>query len=170
MQTKGDLIRHIRISHVEQPVVQIDETVIYKCSVCSNTFESKNDIRNHQKNSICPHTPENPLLHNDNTSNNNGNRQHENCQCRHGMSCRFLRDNRCNFYHAVSEQPQASENNEQWQQVNNNRRQNRYNPQSRSSSTGVNWCRFVNRCNKGRFCSYRHYELDFPLLSVRSRQ
>ena len=32
MQTKGELIRHIRISHGKQPVVQIDETVIYKCS------------------------------------------------------------------------------------------------------------------------------------------
>ena len=175
--TKNDLINHLKKDHGQPPLIQIDDH-IYKCNVCNKTFESKNELKNHLTENICPHPPTSTVEHNGNASNNNNNNQLNNHmyrlrECRNGMECRFLKNNKCKFYHAVAEQP--ANDNVQWQQVNNQRRQNsrhssHHVQQTRVSSVGVQWCRYGNRCNRGRFCPFRHYDLDFPPLSVRSRQ
>ena len=179
MQTKGDLINHMKKNHGQPPVIMLDESVVYKCNVCSNTYESKNDWRDHLSGTVCPYKPPNPLEQSGRINNNTNDTirpsNNQIPECRNGLSCKYLRNNRCNFYHAISEQPYTSDNGRQWEQVNYHRRNQRNSDRqsrvsSHASSGGVRWCRYGDTCNKGRVCQFRHYDLDFPPLRVLSRQ
>ena len=86
--------------------------------------------------------------------------------CKNGFSCRFLRENRCMFYHPEAAQPPQSEFEEvqqegEWMQV-KPRRPNqklvRRGAQSGDSSDGVMWCNAGHKCDKGRVCKFRHKE------------
>ena len=177
LQTKGDLIKHQMKSHRQLAVQLSNDSIEYKCNVCHKTYKSMNELRNHLIETICPNPPP-PSVDNvptpiiDNQLNKHSYNTHE---CSNGTECRFLRDNRCNFYHAIAEEPEINNVRGQWQQVNYQRRptfhQTRSNGQQpHVNKSGVKWCRYMDGCNKGRACSLRHYNLDVPPLSVRPRQ
>ena len=44
-------------------------------------------------------------------------------ECKNGLTCQFLRQNRCIFYHSVAEKPTGIDFSEHWQKVDYHRRQ-----------------------------------------------
>ena len=98
--------------------------------------------------------------------------------CKNGDSCRFLKENRCHFFHEIAAQPE-----EQWQEVRPRRqRQERNGSQGedtwaqgrnggfyRVHQVTVKWCKDSDKCDKGYMrpngkmwsCPFRHQALDF---------
>ena len=81
--------------------------------------------------------------------------------CRNGPSCKFLRDNRCSFYHSQAR--------EQGRQPLKEARWPRSGGQQRYAPLGnLRQCKWGDRCDKGRNCDYLHLASDFfPLHSGR---
>ena len=135
-----------RAKSEDDMVKHLDETHLkadHVCSQCGKTTNSDNELKEHKE-----------RFH--------GNQRKP---CNNGILCRFLRDNRCRFFHEVSEQPS------QWQQPKTrfgvgNRRDPRPNVQQQSAqSGGVKWCNYGDRCNSGRFCPFKHYDSDMRQYS-----
>ena len=74
--------------------------------------------------------------------------------CRNGPSCKFLRDNRCSFYHS-----QAREQSRHYSQES---RWPRSDGQQRDASLGqLRQCKWGAKCDKERTCSFLHLPTDF---------
>jgi uncharacterized C2H2 Zn-finger protein len=147
-ESRRDLTSHINKDHID-----VD------CTKCLTTFKSWDDVYKHAN--MCSELT--PVIKCNNCNrellNKSALRSHktechgreEVATCRNGDSCRFLRNNRCNYYHAVARQPSGG--------------------QVRPVSTpGVQLCRYKDRCNRGRFCPYKHYDQDFPRLNSNRSQ
>jgi hypothetical protein len=119
-------------------------TPIVKCAKCNREVINKTALRSH---SMKCHEGENIST------------------CKNGDTCRYLRSNRCSYYHAVSE-PVSNQipKSQSWQST----RSVRGGGQQHSALTrGVKWCRHGDRCDRGRFCAFKHYNLDFPRLNTK---
>ena len=95
--------------------------------------------------------------------------------CKNGDSCRFLKVNRCLFFHEIAAQPE-----EQWQEVRPRKQrqerqggetwaEGRYGGFYRVHQVTVKWCKNSDKCDKGYLmangkmwsCPFRHQALDF---------
>ena len=95
-----------------------------------------------------------------------------NITCKNGESCRFLKENRCHYYHKVAAQPE-----EPWKEVVSRRK--RFEKQQGQTSgvlrpsvglSGVKNCRDWDKCDRGRRCKFQHYEKNFSSGPPKRRQ
>ena len=95
-----------------------------------------------------------------------------NIVCKNGVSCRFLKENRCHYYHEVAAQHEGP-----WVEVQSRRkRQERHQSQATGVSTpsgrlsDVKNCRDWDKCDRGRWCKFQHYKKNFSLGTSNRRQ
>ena len=69
--------------------------------------------------------------------------------CSNGPACKFLKENRCNFYHkqARHQMQHQRQSSGAWQQ--------------NAGSIQLRQCKFGSRCDKGRECGFLHLPTDF---------
>ena len=188
-ETNDQLSEHVKKSHHQRK--QKEQNTYYLCEFnCGKSFKSQQEVNKHNDDDRCIDQDDNRVgcerceyiapneddlrkhietNHKRPVQPNRSNRSHNATYnaCRNGNNCQFLRQNRCKFYHAVAEQPDRD-----WQLVNRrNSHHVRHGAQpTRENTAGVQWCKFSDRCNRGRFCRFRHYELDFPQRVSQRRQ
>ena len=75
--------------------------------------------------------------------------EHEKPACSNGPACKFLKENRCNFYHK-----QARHQGQHHRQPIGARQQS-------AESIQLRQCKFGSRCNQGRECGFLHLPTDF---------
>ena len=105
-------------------------------------------------------------------------------ECKNGLSCKFLKQNRCMFYHEEAAQSEG-----QWEVVRPRRQQQGRNIDNEARISGrgsshrvhsitVKWCRDGDKCRKGYrmsngkmwSCAFRHQTLGFGESSLNRRQ
>ena len=111
--------------------------------------------------------------------------QEDTKECRNGISCNYLRQNRCKFYHEVAVQVQKVHTpNKEWQTAQTRKQKQQENrsqlKQAGHSATksatinAVKWCINGRNCNKGKFCAFRHketlYNTNFPSPPITRRR
>ena len=189
----------------------------FQCEMCDTKLETKYSLErhisqvhtpvNHVQCIMCPFSDKNEdivIKHMDKTHFNIPNKtkytnKTDSFPCKNGVTCTYLRDNRCKFSHEndynshnshnkvrmvnhdlptnrVPKQPQE----QVWQEV--KRRQNKSDTRKSPSeqqrhvySSEVVACKFGDSCDKGRLCSFRHrdfgkYRLVFPSNQSRNRK
>ena len=136
--------------------------IVDTCSKCDKCKCTKCKVTTSSNESISPHI-------------NSIHRQEKDAPlCRHGPSCRFLKQNRCNFFHPEAAQPEGG----RWQKVGPRRpRQQQkqgHGPLPDVLEGNVLWCSWEDKCCKGRFCKFKHpavqrrlgnmiaHDMDFP--------
>ena len=128
---------------------------IHTCTKSSNNQTSTSNDKTSSSNDQTPSALQPDNSHaNVQSQQSTNNINHAQSNCRNGLSCRFLRENRCKFYHAEAAQPDGNE----WQS--SHRRQNRRPRQRvppRVPSSNVQWCKFGDNCHR-RFCEFKHYD------------
>ena len=103
--------------------------------------------------------------------------------CKNGVYCTYLRENRCIFSHDnhVKAQEQVTHRmpkrpqEQEWQEFRNRKTMSFNKPipsghQGNESTKGVLACKFGDKCNKGRFCAFRHREFGKYRLVFSSNQ
>ena len=108
-----------------------------------------------------------------------------NSVCKNGVTCRFLKQNRCLFFHKEAAQPGDG----QWEVVRPRRQGRQYGLSGETLAKGVNgvsyrvhpvtvkWCKEGDKCHKGYRmstgrmwnCAFRHESLDFNQRSKMRR-
>jgi len=165
--TDDDRSRHINTRHAKKDD-QIE--TVWDCFMCGKIEKSQNELNVH----INGHLDQ-PTTHEQVTG--------ELTNCRNGDNCRFLRQNRCKFYHEVAEQVQEVHSpEEQWQTAQPRRkRQQQASPQPQALSgvpksvtlNPVKWCNLRRNCHKGAACAFWHmetvYNKNFPTPQVQRR-
>ena len=169
----------------------------FECGLCHEMFSSQSDVRNHMKEKHsegnsnksqweCPmcdklFASEEVLvkhIDNDHLEKDSDSDKRNRKECKNGLNCRFLKQNRCMFYHEVAAQEGA------WQEVSHHRKgketwaKGRHGGSYRVHPITVQWCKNGNSCHKGKRlpngkmwnCAFRHNKSDFQENLVTGRK
>ena len=162
-----------------------------RCTPCQESFRTSEDLMSHlsekhinkeqrKGDGLAKHKSDHDV------------REHDDRKpaCTNGDFCRFHRQSRCNFYHALppkflKSRPQRKTPSNEWQQVparwqSNYQGHNGQQPYEHSSQgawfwgasrdVSNTWCKHPDNCLQGRFCDMRQsYEQDFPIWKAPSR-
>ena len=115
--------------------------------------------------------------------------EYESPMCLNGPPCRFLRQNRCNYFHPEAAEPEGGP----WQDAGPRRRKQQQQSEKQDrlqqghgrlpsvSQGNALWCTWADKCCRGRRCNYKHpavqrrmgnmiaYDLDFPEQVVQKK-
>ena len=162
-KTKLDLKVHLE-KHCEFTRDVVKGHIKDNCSKCDKCKCSKCKVNHHHPNNHRSSTAEREVQIVAQESITRPRGKKESPTCRNGMSCRFLRQNRCLYFHPESAQPlsdqmQGDQEEGDWVRVQPRRpRQQQEGREGKSCDTsgGVKWCNAGNSCDKGRTCRFRH--------------
>ena len=152
-KTQDGMLSHIKDKHTEDDTNKSQ----WQCPVCDNTYNSENELVKHIDN---VHFEKEVSSTNENNSNK---------ACRNGLNCRFLKENRCMFYHDVAAQVG------EWREVSHHRKGKETWTKGRNGSSyrvhpiTVKLCINGDSCDKGKRlpngrmwnCAFRHNKSDF---------
>ena len=178
-QAEYQVIKHLDEVHLEgfETITNMENSIketeaIIKCIICDFEAPTEQEVAKHIDAVHLDQEETEPT-------------QYSNKTCKNGISCRFLKQNRCLFYHK-----EAAQSDGQWEEVRHRRQgRSRASQNEEVSVTGrggasyrvhpitVKWCKDGDKCRKAYrmangkrwSCAFRHQALDFGQNSTTRR-
>ena len=168
-EIEGELVKHLANAHDitnKTDTTNKSEENRFHCPLCDHSEDNQQNLVKHLE-------VEHKLMDMSSSRNTNTNKTNQNQTippCHNGISCRYLRENRCSYFHEEAAQQeerweevrsrQPRSNNNYHNNLQNNHLSNNHNNhpsnQNNNQSDGVGWCRQELRCSRGRKCKYKH--------------
>ena len=165
--SEEQLVKHLANVHdlVDMDFQGGKETVKFDCPLCKHSDSSEELLVKHLEE--VHHLADNPRS--SRAKNTQLKPNQAVLRCTNGPSCRFLRDNRCNYFHDEAAQPEQG-----WQEVRSrqtrpgqqhqphqqqhqqHKPEHHKHQQVHGERSDVQWCWQELRCSRGRRCRFKH--------------
>ena len=168
--SEEELVKHLANVHnlVDMDIQSRQEPVKFDCPLCKHSESLEELLVKHLEK--VHHLADNPSSSRAKTTQLKPNQTVP--RCMNGPSCRFLRNNRCNYFHDEAAQPeegwqevrprQAKHKSQQYhhqeQQPRHHQHQQKLQTQQQvhGERSDVQWCWQELRCTRGRSCRFKH--------------